>query len=300
MKALIQHNWTSGLGDLYCAICEYLDYTEKLKEIGYEVELFFAFTKFNKYITPVELDLIFNMETFKIFDKVTVSEYPINVEEYNEYRFHSSVYGSKTPGNHWWDVFYDNAPNNTIDKISVNPTTILRHENEIKNKPIFNDEIYRRVLNFKEKINKEYDFIHIRYFDYKNYGIEDWFKIMVDELHDNIKKSDKYFHIGSNSPYLNEKLHNLDNVIQYGFNNLDILTNDHFYGQLNKNRKEITTEILLDRLYDNLAEMISIENAKRIHGYTSYGWTSNFLSHGLISGKNYIPISHKNISNIIK
>ena len=43
--------------------------------------------------------------------------------------------------------------------------------------------------------------------------------------------------------------------------------------------------MLLDRLYDNLAEMVTIANADTIYGYTSFTWISNFLFYGMANSK---------------
>lgn len=49
MKLLIQHNFNTGLGDMYNDMVEYMTTTKKYKEMGWEVHLIFCLYN-NKYI----------------------------------------------------------------------------------------------------------------------------------------------------------------------------------------------------------------------------------------------------------
>jgi hypothetical protein len=78
----------------------------------------------------------------------------------------------------------------------------------------------------------------------------------------------------SNNQYVIDKLKNLPNIKIYNFKNLDILPNDHSY---NFFHSHIKREILLGRLYDNLAEMVLLTHYDELYSYTSFTWTSTFL-----------------------
>jgi len=295
MKVVIQHNWTTGLGDLYCACTEYLKFIKPLKEIGYETKLIFSFNGIsgsNKYIGINEFDKIFDISSFHLFDDISIRKYPVTDLNYDDTHYHHTQYGPTSPGHHWWDVFFDVIPNN-LRYPNINPQTFLDKKETISVLPLFNEQIYKRSSSFQKKINDEYDFIQIRYFDYSNKITEEFDKDM-NQLFEIVKKSQRYYHIGSNSPYVMDKFLELDNVITYKFNNLDLFSNDHSYYLYNKH---ISNDILLDRLYDNIAEMVSISNAKNIFHYSTFDWISNFLLYGFIfRGDN---LSFKKINNNI-
>lgn len=281
MKVVIQHNWTTGLGDLYCACTEYLNFIKPLKELGYETELIFSFdgiSSGNKFIGINSFDKIFNVDSFNLFDIISVRTTPIIELKYKNTKYYHTQYGPTSPGIHWWDTYFDIIPEN-IQFPNINPQSFLNKKETISVLPLFNDEVYRRAKLFNEKINKKYDFIQIRYFDYSN-KIDKEFEKKMDTLYYKVQNSNNYFHIGSNSPYVNNKFSNLDNIISYKFKNLDLFSNDHSYYFYNKH---ISNDLLLDRLYDNLAEMVSISKSNNIFLYTTFGWISNFLFYGFMS-----------------
>jgi hypothetical protein len=119
----------------------------------------------------------------------------------------------------------------------------------------------------------------------------------MDKLYHKIKNNKKYYHIGSNSSFVMDKFLKLENVVEYEFQNLDLFSNDHSYYFYNKH---ISNDMLLDRLYDNLAEMVSISGANNIFQYSTFSWISNFLIYGFIfkgDGLSFKKINN-NISNL--
>lgn len=281
MKVVIQHNWTTGLGDLYCACTEYLNFIKPLKEIGYETELIFSFNGIsspNKFIGVNSFEKIFKLESFNLFDIISVRELPITDLEYNKTKYYHTQYGPTSPGIHWWDVYFDVIPQLTSFP-NINPRSFLEKTQNISVLPLFNEEVYLRANTFSKKLKEKYDFIQIRYFDYAR-TIDSGFESDMGTLFETIKNSSNYFHIGSNSPYVNNKFSKLKNVINYEFKNLNLFSNDHSYYFYNK---QISNDLLLDRLYDNLAEMVSIANSRKIFLYSSFDWISNFLFYGFMS-----------------
>ena len=81
MKVLIQHNFITGLGDMYTSITQYLDYVNKLNNIGYECELIVSFRE-NKYSDIFEFSEIFNMDVFNVFKKISYIKKPILDKNY--------------------------------------------------------------------------------------------------------------------------------------------------------------------------------------------------------------------------
>ena len=211
--------------------------------------------------------------------KRQVEEWSTTDIEYKGTHYHYTPYGPKTPGQHWYDVYFDNVPEafghkhysvgNLLNK-SLVPDII----------PKFNKKVYKRAYAFSDTIDSCYDYIQIRYFDY---GTPDEKLINdLDIIYNLLKKSDRKYHIGSNNEHAINTLSSLDNVYTYKFNNLDLFTNDHMYYHYNSH---INNDMLLDRLYDNLAEMVTIANADTIYGYTSFTWISNILFYGMANSK---------------
>lgn len=296
MKVLIQQNWTSGLGDLYIGACEYLNFVKRLKDLGYETELNFSYNGFtggNKFIGPNPFETIFDIKSFDVFDKITISEYPIGEKNYNNLIYNHTQYGPNSPGIHWWDCWFDVVPDINIYP-NFSPYTLLSGEQIPSILPKFNEEVYKRSNKFVSTIGEGYNFIQIRYFDY-NFKSED-ITSSVSKLYDAIEISDQKFHIGSNNQYSINTLKILPNVTTYEFNNLDLFPNDHTYYFYNKH---ISNDILLDRLYDNISEMVSIENAKKIYQLTYYSWISNFVYYGLSNRENKNIFFNINENNII-
>jgi hypothetical protein len=81
----------------------------------------------------------------------------------------------------------------------------------------------------------------------------------------------------------------LPNVFYYNFKNLDLFTNDHNYYTITKD--EVSRDIYLDRLYDNLAEFTSLSKAQHYYIFASMPWISNFIAYGLSHNKNNFTLS---------
>lgn len=285
MKVIIQHNWTTGLGDLFCASTEYLNFIKPLKEEGYETELIFSFNgsnNGNKFIGVNEFDTIFDTSSFELFDSISVREFPIIEKEYNGTFYHHTQYGPTTPGQHWWDTYFDIVPDNIIYP-NFNPQTFIDNKIDPKIFPRFNSEVYSRSDSFNKNFPEKHNYLQIRYWDYANSNLEQTFQSELEETFNLIKSSNEFFHIGSNNPIVNKTLGELPNVLTFNFKNLDLFSNDHSYYFYNKH---ISNDLLLDRLYDNLAEMISVAEAKKIFLYTKFSWISNFLFYGFTMNKN--------------
>lgn len=290
MKVIIQHNWTTGLGDLFCAATEYLNFIRHLKTLGYETELLFSFGN-NKFISKNEFDIIFDKKSFNLFDSISVLDNSIYDKKFKGLNYFHTQYGPTTPGQHWWDTYFDVIPED-ISYPNYNPQTFLNRTMIPEIFPIFNEKVYQKVTEFRGKLPKNYSYIQIRYWDYANNSIDKDFEYDIDSLYLKIEKSEKIFHVGSNNSVVLDKLKNLNNVIIYEFNDLDLFSNDHSYYYYNKH---ISNDILLERLYNNLAEMVSISESQNIFLYTKFSWVSNFLYYGM--SKNINQFNFKLINN---
>lgn len=290
MKVMIQHNWTTGLGDLFCAATEYLNFIRHLKTLGYETELLFSFGN-NKFISKNEFDIIFDKKSFNLFDSISVLDNSIYDKKFKGLNYFHTQYGPTTPGQHWWDTYFDVIPED-ISYPNYNPQTFLNRTMIPEIFPIFNEKVYQKVNEFRKKLPKNYSYIQIRYWDYTNNSLEKDFEYDIDSLYLIIEKSKKTFHVGSNNYVVLDRLKNLPNVITYEFNDLDLFSNDHSYYYYNKH---ISNDILLERLYNNLAEMVSISEAQNIFLYTKFSWISNFLYYGM--SRNINQFNFKLINN---
>lgn len=286
MNLIIQHNWTTGLGDLFCASTEYLNFISDLKKQGYKTKLIFSFNgeyNLNKYIGLNPLEKIYNLDSFSLFDDIEVRNNPITELSINDLKYHHTQYGVNKPGQHWWDLYLDVIPQN-LSYPNFSPTTFLYKNIKPIIFPKFNEEVYKRADNFSKILGHNYNFLQVRYFDYTEVP-EKEYKEKIDLLYLKIKNSTEVYHLGSNNKYVSDKFLGLKNIIQYNFKNLDLFSNDHTYYFYNKH---LSNDLLLDRLYDNLAEMVSISNTKKIYLYTTFGWISNFLYYGMSQSKRQI------------
>lgn len=275
MKILIQVTFNNGLGNLYAGIVDILHYVKKHKELGYDAELIFASngsSGSNKYIDNITIGEIFNINDFEIFDNIRNIEHSIGTKEFEGYTYHSTQYGPDYPGAHWWDVFYDVIPEVVPPKPGHNMERLLAKEEVPILLPRMNEIVYNKVDDFLQE-NKIDDVIQVRFYDY-NINPSDEFKKFVDNLYDRVKSSNNTYYLTSNNQYLIDKLCELPNIVTYKYKNLDILPNDHNYYHYNKH---IDRDILLERLYDNICEMVLLETFNKIYYYTPYSWISTFL-----------------------
>ena len=292
MKMLIQITFNNGLGNLYCGVVDVLHYVKQHKELGYDAELIFASNGSsggNKYIDSVTIDEIFDINDFVIFDNVRNIKHSINDKSFEGYTYHSTQYGPDYPGAHWWDVFYDVLPDVEIPKPAHNMERLLTNEQVPEFLPKLNKIVYDKVELVLSK--KQIDgVIQVRHLDY-HINPSDDFKNLVDNLHKRVSSSKLTYYLTSNNQFLIDKLSDLPNIVLYNYNNLDILPNDHNYFMTHSH---INRDILLERLYDNLCEMVLLENFNKIYHYTSFSWISTFLfySRAINPKQSIIDIKH--------
>ena len=277
MKLLIQLTFNNGLGNLYCGAIELLNFANHYKELGYQCDLIFASNVNaggNKFIDLVDFEEIFDLSSFEIFDTITNTPHSIGVKEYEGYIYHSTQYGPNHPGAHWWDVFFDEFPENEVyPKYAFNMETLLRNECVPKWVPKLNKKIYDKVDDFFNKNGKSSEAIQVRYNDYTP-NPPDEFKNFCINLTEKLKSIDKTFYVTSHNKFAIDTISILPNVSIYEYKHLDVLPNDHCYYFYHKNFER---EILLDRLYDNLSEMVILSHFDTIYFSSSISWTTTFL-----------------------
>ena len=286
MKLLIQHNFKTGLGDMYNDMVEYMTTTKKYKEMGWEVHLIFCLYN-NKYIREKVFDKIFDDETINYFDSVEEVFEPIREKKYKEYYYNVSAHEPQQPGTHRWDIFV----NSEMDRIEIFrlPLDLFKIKVEKLTKPQFKKFLIDGANDFVKSIGKRYNFLHIRNMDSeKNETKYSDLKIQFTNFLDQNKD---IFHLGTNNRFLDESLKNLGNVKTYKFTTFDSIDNE-----LNATRNsKLSDKQLLQRFFETIQEMISIRSTKKIYSYTDFGWISLFLLYGILEGnkkeKDFIKIS---------
>jgi hypothetical protein len=276
MRVLFQLTFNNGLGNLYCGLVELLDFAHKYKDLGCDCELIFASNGVengNKYIEECNFEDIFDMEGMEVFNKITNLHTSIKDKIYNGYTYHSSQYGPITPGIHWWDVFFDVIPTIIFPKQQYNLETLIYNGNKPKYLPKFIKSIYQNVGNIKEKFQDIKDVIQIRYNDY-NLQTNDELKILSQRIREGLLKSEKKFYFMSNNQFFIDSVKELSNVTTFEFSNLSKLPNDHSYYFYNK---QVNKNILMERLYENITEMVLLSTFNNIFYFTSFPWISTFL-----------------------
>lgn len=282
-------DFKTGIGDLYVGTLEAIYYANKLKEYGIECNL-----KFNggfkvKYIDKIDLNEIYRMEEFNIFKSIS----NINLNTFNLKDYNSLPLIKKSDT---WMAFSHHA----IPEIPI-PNFKAYSGNKILfpyNPPIFVDRVYQISNDFLSNKPDSFDFIQFRTrnaitgLSYealgKNNYIEshDCARKVVEKIYDFISSSSNSFYIGSNDQYFIDTIKPLTNTFYFNFTNLDLFTNDYDYYYHTQKKNLISREMFLNRFYENLAEFVSITNAKNYYYFNTVCWVSNFLSYALVHNKN--------------
>lgn len=280
MKALIQHNFSSGLGDCIVAIYEYLETSQKLKKIGYEIELILNIQN-NVYLYEENFFDLFNKKVFKHFSKITFVNTPIHQTIHNDL---TRVYtlSNASPGQHWWDLFINNPINFNYEWLSIYPYQDSKTPNNIK---IFNKKIYEEynIIKTKYDLNTPFNSIYFRTYDYVDESeLYIKYEKTISEI---IESSDKIF-ICSNSSKIKDKIKNLgDNkIISYNIPYENEIGN-HWTG-----KKPIMSPIeLFERTKYTIFDMLTLSDSINISHISEWSRTSNFLIFSKIQNKQIIP-----------
>lgn len=279
MKALIQHNFSSGLGDCIVAVYEYLETTKTLIKLGYSVELILNLEK-NVYLYNEHFFEIFNKEVFDIFEKISITKIPITLENYNGLK---KVYtlSNASAGLHWWDLYLSNPNEFVYDILSIYPYQENKTPNNIK---IFNEKIYDDFFGRQKLLglSSPYQSIYFRTMDrtdetklYDKY---------IDIINEKIFFNEKIF-ICSNSFLIKNKIKNinLNKVVTHEIP-FEKEIGNHWLGS----KPNIDKDILLNRTKLTIFDMLSLSNSTEILHITEWNRTSNFLIFSKINKVNIV------------
>lgn len=284
MKALIQHNISSGLGDTIVAIFEYLNTAQNLVDEGYTVNLKINSIR-NLYFELESFFDIFDKENYKIFNSIEFIDTPIHDVTFDLYERVYSLSDVK-PGAHWWDLFLEKGYSNEIlSKIEIYPYQCVEFP---EYKTIFTQDIMNGYYTeTKDKLEDgNYSSIYFRTQDLED-NLE-FFEKNKDKVLEIISNNQKIF-VCSNS--YNFKLWVkelcLPNVFMFDIPGESEFGNHYNLDLVHKldlglvldgvNTKNLRTKYTI---YDILALGFSSE----IHHFSSWGRTSNFTFIGKIKG----------------
>lgn len=276
MRALIQHNFRSGLGDMYCDMSEYMTIAKQLKEMGYEIDLIFCLAGC-RYSKENIFFKIFDNETINFFSSVKETFIPITEINFHKYEYHSTCHEHASPGLHRWDLFLDTPLKTNLERVRYSINNLVQGDMpEIT--PEFSSEIHKRVKSFEVRNQKNYSFLHLRVSDIKK-DVSHYHNIC--QIADNFLRDKKeYFYLGTNNDYIFDYFKNRDNIIRYDFES---------FPKLGKDVNEIDSyhgnESFFDRMCDNIAEMILIKNSDTLYYYSEIERLSNFYIYGFFKNQ---------------
>lgn len=292
MKAIIQHNFTSGLGDFFCDVSTYLPIVKKLKESGYSVNLRISI-RGNKYTNTSFFSLLFDDELLSLFDSIHESEETIRTLEVEGCGYYMSNHSPQSPGNHHFDIFFDVIPENFT---YVNYDAQKAHYNNLFPEilPSLNKSILSEVELFNTSIPSDYSFLHIRTSDIID-NDKTRYERIIKNVKNYIEETNTIFHLGTNNKFIYDELKKNENIYVYDFENYDLVNNDmnaftNYYAT-----KNFDSSVLIKRLQNICVEMVSVKSANKIYYLHDVNWISNFLFYSVCYNKNKIQLVNKNI-----
>jgi hypothetical protein len=292
MKIIIQHNFTSGLGDFICDMSEYLSLCKELKSQGYYIVLIISLYR-NKYTDSPFLNCIIDRSTLNIFDEIIETDNLIGELTISGCNYYCSSQNPQKPSIHHWDIFFDYVPENF--RIERYTASILFYNNIFpKVLPIFHKNILSKVEKFELEYGSSYDFFHIRTSDIldKDFSRYD---LIINKIKEITKKEDKLYYLGTNNSYIYNSLRGLKNILTFDFENYDKVNNDMnaftLFGNLNETNEN---SLLLNRMYNIFTEMVLVKNCETIYYFYDINWISNFLFYGFNKSNKKIKIEQIN------
>ena len=279
MRALIQDNFSSGLGDAIVAIYEYLETAKTLKSFGYRVELLLNISK-NRYINSENFFDIFNRNEFDIFDSVVTTREPIRQNVFQDL---TKVYslGGANAGQHWWDLFITDPINFKYEHLSIYPQSSL-DVIPSKNIIIFHDNIYKEYEQIKKihDLNIPYGAIFFRtYDDIYDCQLLYTYENTIKEI---ILLNNKIFICSNSLKIANQiKEFDTDKIITYGNrfgkNHID-----------QAKRLDLSSSELLSKTAGVIFDMLTLSDAIGITHISQWNRSSNFLIFCKINNKEII------------
>lgn len=269
MKALIQHNFTSGMGDFLNCIYEYYITCEKLRRLGYNEFELKLYIKPNCYLNDDSFFDFFDINFFKtIFDKVEIVQNPITNKHFNNLNYIITV-GTNEPGRHLWDLFLEERTGG----YGINCFTTYSYQKpQTEYLNFFNENLIKEYKNLRSK-NNLYDYASIYY---RTHDLEDNTSTYssFDEEFKRIIENNNSVYVSSNSFAFKEYIRKFGkNIITY-----DIPKEKEIGNHFGHNHElDDSLDILHTRTKYVLFEMFSLADSKEVNFFTLWTRPSNFL-----------------------
>jgi len=263
MKTVIQHNFSSGLGDCIVALYECIDTALKLKNQGHEVELFINQNR-NLYFFKEDFFEIFNKDVFSVFDKINII---LDGSAFSGSLKHIYTLGSASPGVHWWDLFAEFDTQEVRECVTVYTVYPYVSKNLPQEKPLFNESVETDYSQIKRE---DYTALYFRTYDF-NEG-DAFYRNFSKQITD-ILNLNKHIFVCSNS-------FTVKNMIKQLKRN-DIFMNDicgeENFGNHWGSMPELTREQLILKTKQTIFDMFFLRDAKQINLFSEWSRLSNFL-----------------------
>lgn len=269
-KAIIQHNFTSGLGDCIVAIHEYVQTARNLKSLGFNNINLYINTNNNLYYNKLNLFDLFDSSIFSIFNRVEHIHNPhVSIEGY---KIGHLSYGANSPGLHWWDLFIDAdyfLNNLNIATFPHSGYTFQKLPSE--NLCLFSTDIISKFNTLQ--FSQSYVCLHIRTQDLdEEKNIYENNKDKIDEIY----QSYPYVFVCSNSYSIKKELINNKKTLYFTHTLESSMSNHHNY------KNKISDDLAKEKTIDTIMDMMGTMQAHKIYTLTSWNRISNFLFPALI------------------
>jgi hypothetical protein len=269
MKALIQHNFNTGLGDFLNCIYEYYTTCKKLEKLGYDRFSIKFFIQKNVYLHTEQFWDIFNIDFFNsYFENVEIIENPITEHYYLDYTCINSIFTDR-PGQHLWDLFLQNHYEECAKDVI---STYSYQKPECEYLDVFNYDVIKKYSNLKLEHSLE-DYVSLYYRTHDLQDNEESYQYN-DVYIKNIVESNKKVYVASNSHLFKKFVKKYgDRIITY-----DILGEIEAGNHYNYNRVHYDNkELIKKRTEYVIYEMLTLSDSKEINFFTLWGRDSNFL-----------------------
>ena len=266
---IVQLNFNTGAGDLYCAITQLINFSKKCHDQGFSVGFYYNFHN-NQYFfdsNDVSFDTFFeiNKQHYKFIKKHNASSH------YDGYFYAYTPYlYSRNPegGLHWWDVFIKNENIQKKDNILKNIVTCCMREWQTEDKisifPRFSKNVMKLTISNPVKMVG----LHIRNLDQSE---------TMELVNNNIEKIDtlinsNLIYLCSNSNSVRNFFSNKENLIMMKPRHENVT---YHYGSFKNNAND--NKILIENFEDTLAEMHNLSLCEKIYTLTEWNRPTNFL-----------------------
>lgn len=276
---IVQLNFNTGAGDLYCALTQLINFSKKCYQRGLTVGFFYNFHSNQYFFDTPEINIhhFFNIEK-KYYKFIEKKEATSNFEGFS-HGFTPYLYSqSQKGGLHWWDMFISNEKISEKEKILENVITCCMREWQTEDKisefPLFSESVMKRTIQPYDNMVG----LHVRNLDYSE---------TMDLVNNNLQKIEELTNNGSvylfsNSKTVRDFFNNKKNILMASPRHENI---SYHYGMF-KNNSNGNNTALIENFEDTLSEMHNASLCRSIYTLTEWNRPTNFLFYSRAFNKN--------------